>query len=422
MTKKLFREKAIDAQKSKWIGEVILMTPVSFMVLTVAVTIFMSLILLFIFLGSYTKRTTVQGQLMPNTGLIRVYAADGGTVKKKYIQEGQQIQQGDTLYELQMTRFNDAGNYNASLAQQIQVKKQSLDTERDQLRNLHQNAEAQLHADIQSLNLEIMKIDGLIDEQRQRLNIAQDNVSRYQQLRNKDFISVEEFQSKQDIYSHQKLALQSYERDKIAKRSELENKELNLRVQQTKLNNELSNVDRQLASTQQELIENTARDSLLIKANASGVVTSLNAELGQQISPSTPLLNIVPNHSQLEAHLYIPSSAIGFIKVNQPVKLRFQAYPYQRFGQAQGHIYSISETTMNPQELTNLGEFNRSLGSNQNEAVYLVKVKLQQQSMKAYGEAKRLKVGMAFDADVMQEKRKLYEWVLEPLYSITGKL
>lgn len=267
-----------------------------------------------------------------------------------------------------------------------------------------------------------MKIDGLITEQYKRLEIAQDNVNRYQQLRNKDFISVEELQTKQDAYINQKLVFQSYGRDKIVKKSELANKKISLSAQDTKLNNELSNVDRQLASTQQELIENMARDSLVIKANANGVVTSLNAEVGQQILASTPLLNIVPKQSQLEAHLYIPSSSIGFIKVNQPVKLRFQAYPYQRFGQAQGKVYSISETTMNPQELTNLGEFNRSLGAQQNEAVYLVKVKLQQQSMQAYGEEKKLKVGMVFDADIMQEKRKLYEWVLEPLYTITGKL
>ncbi len=422
MNKKLFRDKAVDAQKSKWIGQVILISPFSFTVMTIGVAIFTIIIVLFLFLGSYTKKTTVQGQLMPDTGLIRVYTVDGGTINKKFIQEGQTVKMGDPLYQLQMTRFSNSGNYNESLAQQIQVKKQTLATEKDQLKNLHQNSYEQTISEIQSLKLELEKVDGLIQEQKQRLALALENMNRYQQLKEKDYISVEEFQTKQDIYFNQKLMLQSYERDRIAKKSELANKELILQSLQSKLNNELNNVDRQLASNQQELIENKARDSLLIKANASGVVTSLNAEVGQQVSSTTPLLNIVPAQSQLEAHLYIPSSAIGFVKLNQSIRLRFQAYPYQRFGQAQGNISSISETTMNTQELTNLGEFNNSLAMNKNEAVYLIKVKLQQQSMKAYGENKRLKVGMTFDADVLQEKRKLYEWVLEPLYSITGKL
>ena len=42
--------------------------------------------------------------------------------------------------------------------------------------------------------------------------------------------------------------------------------------------------------------------------------------------------------------------------------------------------------------------------------------------MQAYGEVYPFKAGMTFDADIMQEERKLYEWVLEPLYSIKGKL
>ena len=40
----------------------------------------------------------------------------------------------------------------------------------------------------------------------------------------------------------------------------------------------------------------------------------------------------------------------------------------------------------------------------------------------AYGNAQPLQAGMVVEADVLQEKRKLYEWVLEPLYSLTGKL
>ncbi len=422
MTKKLFREKAVDAQKSKWIGEVILISPFSFTVLTIGVVIFTAIIVLFIFLGAYTKKTTVQGQLMPDVGLIRVYAVDGGTINKKFIQEGQIIKKGDPLYALQMTRFSNSGNYNESLEQQIQLKKQSLDSEKDKLKDLSNNSYQQNLSLIQSLKIELIQIDGLIQEQNQRLALARDNMNRYKQLRQQDFISVEEFQAKQDVYFNHSLTLQSYERDKIAKKADLANQELSLKSLQSKLDNELNNVERQLASTQQELIENKARDSLLLKANAAGIVTSINAEVGQQISAKTPLLNIVPMHSQLEAHLYIPSSAIGFIKLNQPVKLRFQAFPYQKFGQAEGKISSISETTMNTQELTNLGEFNNSLAMSKNEAIYLVKVKLNQQNMKAYGENKPLKVGMVFDADVPQEKRKLYEWVLEPLYSITGKL
>ena len=56
------------------------------------------------------------------------------------------------------------------------------------------------------------------------------------------------------------------------------------------------------------------------------------------------------------------------------------------------------------------------------EPLYRITVDLSAQTIMAYGEARPLQIGMQLEADIMQERRKLYEWVLEPLISITGKL
>ncbi|MFC1397969.1 HlyD family secretion protein [Acinetobacter lactucae] len=422
MNRKLFREKAVDAQKSHWMGEVILISPVSFSILIGFVTIFTLFISLFLFFGSYTKKTSVEGQLMPDSGLIRIYVPDGGVVSQKFVHEGQKVRKLDPLYELKMNKFSQNGNYNDSIEQQIQLKQQALNTEKLKIRDLHTHSLHQTTAEIQSLKLEINKMDLLIQEQRKRLSLAQENMNRYQLLRKKDYISVEEFQAKQDIYLNQQLTLKNYERDQIAKQSELDNKQIVLSSLQSKLENDLNSVDRQIATGEQEMIEMKARGSQVIKASANGVVTSISAEPGQQVSQNVPLLNIIPDHSKLQAHLYVPSSAIGFIHLNQVVKLRLQAFPYQKFGQVTGKIISVSETTMSAQELASSGEFSNNLNTNTSKAVYLVKVKLDQQHITAYGNTKTFRVGMVFDADIMQEKRRLYEWVLEPLYSITGKI
>ena len=167
------------------------------------------------------------------------------------------------------------------------------------------------------------------------------------------------------------------------------------------------------------MIENKANNLQIIKANTNGTISSINVEVGQQINPNINLLNIIPDNSTLEAHLYISTEAIGFLKKNQKVNLRLHAYPFQKFGHAQGRVISISETTIRPQELLNTVD---SSTSQQRDSIYLVKVELKQKGMQAYGEVYPFKAGMTFDADIMQEERKLYEWVLEPLYSIKGKL
>ena len=85
------------------------------------------------------------------------------------------------------------------------------------------------------------------------------------------------------------------------------------------------------------------RSEQIIRAGRSGYVATPNVEVGQQVDPSKLLLSIVPERTELYAHLYIPSSAAGFIKPKDKVVLRYQAYPYQKFGLASGSVVSTGQ-------------------------------------------------------------------------------
>jgi membrane fusion protein len=53
--------------------------------------------------------------------------------------------------------------------------------------------------------------------------------------------------------------------------------------------------------------------------------------------------------------------------------------------------------------------------------MYRIRLALQSQHIKAYGAVRPLKAGMVLDASIVLEERRLYEWILEPLYSISGR-
>jgi len=59
-------------------------------------------------------------------------------------------------------------------------------------------------------------------------------------------------------------------------------------------------------------------------------------------------------------------------------------------------------------------------GAQADEPHYRVLVELDRQTVTAYGRPEQLRPGMALSADVLGDRRKLYEWVLEPLYSLPG--
>ena len=126
-------------------------------------------------------------------------------------------------------------------------------------------------------------------------------------------------------------------------------------------------------------------------------------------------LSDVDKSAELQAHLFAPSRTAGFVRPGQTVYLRYAAYPYQKFGLYTGHITAVSATPFAPSELpANLAQqLITQAGSN--EALYRINVQLDEQSINAYGNTLQLKAGLTLDADVLQERRKVWEWVLEPV-------
>lgn len=123
---------------------------------------------------------------------------------------------------------------------------------------------------------------------------------------------------------------------------------------------------------------------------------------------------------QLEAELYVTSLAVGFIRPNMNVMLRYQSFSYQKFGHSKGTVREVSATAMRAAELNVPGSAMVTL--NELEPVYRVRVRLEQQSVNAYGVPYALKSGALLDASVILEHRRLYEWILDPLYTVIGRL
>jgi membrane fusion protein len=145
-------------------------------------------------------------------------------------------------------------------------------------------------------------------------------------------------------------------------------------------------------------------------------VAALLVEPGQLVGSGTNLLTLLPEGSPLEAHLFAPSRAIGFIRAGQEVLLRYPAFPYQKFGIHRARVLSVSRSAVVPAELG----FTPPDGSR--EPLYRIKVALAMQSVAAYGREEPLQAGMQVEADVLLDSRRLIEWVFEPLFSLSGRI
>lgn len=112
----------------------------------------------------------------------------------------------------------------------------------------------------------------------------------------------------------------------------------------------------------------------------------------------------------------LSSRAVGFIRPGQRVVLRYQSFPWQTFGQQYGTVKDISTSALSPQEISTI------TGDSQvQEPMYQVKVAVDHQTVQAYGKEVSLRAGSGLEADFIVDKRRIYQWVLEPLNAL-GKM
>ncbi len=415
----LFREQALAAQQTKWLGDIVLVRPLSYTFLTAFAVLLAAMICAFLAWGSYTRHSTVSGQLIPDAGLIKVYAPQTGIVIEQHVKEGQQVKAGEVLYVLSSERQSSTlGATQAAISSQVEQRQASLRDEMQKTRQLQQEERAGLNNKIAALGNELAKLDNQIAGQQDRVKLAQETLQRYQGLLQQDYISKEQFQQKQEELLDQKNRQQSLERDRITVGRELSAQQTELSGLSLKHQNLLAQIDRTLTSTGQELSESEAKRRIVVTAPGAGIATAVIADAGQSVDGNRPLVSIVPAGATLRAELYAPSRAIGFIRPGDQVLIRYQAYPYQKFGHQKGVVASVAKTALPNNELNAIG----TSGSSNSEPMYRIDVRLASQQVTAYGKPQALQAGMLLEADVRQEKLRLYEWVLEPLYSLTGKL
>lgn len=419
----LFRPEALEAQQQSWLGGIQLIRPLSLSLLTACAAAAAVAVVGYLCWGEYTRKARVEGVLLPDLGVIRIPPPEIGTVLEQHAREGQSVRRGDVLFVLSVDRSTSSGGAQAAVQRSLAEKERSL---RAAVRHQGELLEAQratLEQQLADRRGELVQLEAEARLRRERLALARESLARLQSLQAENFISSAQVQTKSEEVLSVQAELQRLERERATQLREIgsleaERRELPLRTQ-----TEVGALERELAGVAQEAAETQARQQLVVRAPADGLLGTVLAEPGQAVAPGVPLASLVPAHATLEAHLYAPSSALGFVRPAQDVLLRYQAFPYQKFGHQTGRVLQVSRTPLQPAELAHVplaGVTNYSTVST--EPLYRITVALDRQSVDAYGRPQPLTAGMQLEADVLLDRRRLIEWLFEPLLGLTGRL
>jgi len=410
-----FRKEAVAAQADTLFGAPLIAQAPRMAVLVVALVLVSASFLAFAAWAQYTRKEHVVGYLAPTRGLIKVFTPQAGTVLERRVAEGQVVRQGEVLFVVSSER-SSAGTRDAQAAVlgQLTERRESLRREQDKQGEIDGLSAAAVEQRIRSLNAEIEQGRTQIELQRARVASAELAVKRHEGLVAAHFLSEAALQQKNDELLDQRGQLASLNRTVAGLTRDLDAARTELATSRLKRANTAAQIDRQMSELTQQLTEADSRRAVVLTASADGTVTTILAEVGQTVNPGAPLLSILPQGAALEAELLVPTRAAGFIKPGQSVALRYQAFAYQRFGHHQGEVLRVGRSVIQPNETT--------VPMAVSEPVYRVTVRLPAQQMQAYGQAMSLQAGMAVDADIWLDRRRVIEWLFDPLLSITGRV
>jgi membrane fusion protein len=417
----LFRQEVMAEQQVQWLGTVLLAPRASHSMVAVFAVVAAAAVLALFWLAEYTRKARINGWLVPEAGVIRVFAPQPGTLVQLHAREGMEVRAGSPLAVLSTeVQSEELGAIRREVVRRLASRRDSMAAGRDHQALLFAQQLEDRTGRLAAVSQEQALIAQEFELQKARLSLAAQGVERARQLFDSRLTRWDRLQDATEDKLRQSLSLQTLERsrqsllrDRMVLEAEL--RELPLRHQI-----QMAEIDRAVSSLEQEIAEAEARRQFVITAPQDGVVTAIQAEAGSTVSAAVPMLTIVPKGVKLEAQLFGPSSAIGFVRAGQRVLLRYQAYPYQKFGQYEGTVASVSRSAINPAELSQqLAGLTSLYGANV--PVYRITVTLASQAVRAYGEAMPLQPGMQLEADIMMERRRLIEWVLDPLFTLTGR-
>jgi len=408
----LFRQEAIDFQQHhrQW-GNVACLQPLSTKIVAWFLAVSVAMITLFLSDAQYSRKETAVGYLTPTTGTAKIFVPQRGTVKAVHIEQGSIVREGQPLLTIETDQIAANGiDVNASMLNTLQSQK-ALIAENIKGEEQRTGSERErLTALVRGLETEISQLQGQIQLQSERLKVVQSDLDAADQLRSKAFMTAVEFKRRQVQVLEQRQAISALNQQLASRRNQLIETNFSLQQLPTVMAQKVQALRNDLAATDQRMAEINGRRAYVIRAPAAGRVSTLQATVGQNADPQRLQLEIIPEHAILQAELLVPARAIGFVETGQPVRILYDAFPYQHFGTYTGHVVKVSQTLLTGADAAGPIALK--------EPAYRITAALDRVDIDANGKKIALQPDMLLKADIILEKRSLMSWLTSPLRGV----
>jgi hemolysin D len=397
--------------------------------------------LLWAIFGRIDVVATAVGKIIPNDRTKIIQPMETAVVKAIHVRDGQTVQLGQVLIELDATSAtadserlrNEALTARlealraqallAALENGISPRVKPLDgvdaarllAEQSQATGQYQEYQArrlQLQAEIARRRAELQATQDQVVKLEQTAPIARQRAQDYQKLVKENFISRHGYLEREQARIEQEQDLAS-SRSKVmeirAALMEAQQQQATLAAEtRRQLLDQHNLASQKAASLEQELVKADQRGRLLrLTAPVAGTVQQLAVHtVGGVVTPAQPLMVIVPRDNVLEVEAMLPNKDIGFVNPGQDAEVKVETFPFTKYGTIHGKITQVSSDAIQDEK--------RGL-------IYSTRVKLNKDTLQVENKTVRLTPGMAVTVEVKTGKRRVIEYFLSPLMQVTSE-
>ena len=371
--------------------------------------------------GRFAQTESVRGIVSATTGFARIDAPRAGVVTRIAVRQGEAVKVGQTLFALRM------GTATAGGESAVEAETRGLTLTRKTLRE--EVARATAFIDEATRQQTAMETDqaayygGLADQIRraeaaaERSRATVKRVAAY--VRQGDA-------TRELLESHERT---TFEYERLT--SDLRLKRLELQRQDAERKRDFRNLiaakesqrvtaQNQIEATDSRLAMLRTESVLEVQAQTAGTILALAGKVGDSVEAGQLMAAIGDANAAPLVVVEAPARAVGLAKVGQRVILKYDAFPYKTFGIYQGTIASISEAAVRaPAEAkADPGLDPRPVVR---QSAYRIEITPDRPDVDAYGERVPVRIGSTLSVDIVVERRRLIDWMLDPIRALRGR-
>ena len=409
----LFRTTSLANRQQRFLGEVVLAGPAS-TPLTVAIAgVCLATLITLTLVIQIPARLHAPGVLLPVGGLAMVGAEQGGVVGQVLVEAGATVAAGQPLITLMVDRRLEDG------AGSFETRLESTARQTKMLRLRREQERVALEAKLGSMRLRQSALQSTLVSLKERSR----NTARQVELAGIDHrrlaeLALEGHVASRDVEPAELRLLQTE-----ATLNELKSQQIEAQTAIERVTRDMAfetasfeAIDLSLAMEFERLasqaveLDGLARRAIV--APMDGQVIDVLVSPGDMVTAGAVVASLHRPNSPIEARLYLSSLVAGRAEPGQEAVLKLPTFPSRQFGVLRGKLIEMTSTPMDPGAVR--------LVPNLLAPVYEARVELERQHLHAMGRRWSLRPGLSAEATIIETRRTLISWLLQPLIRGSG--